>query len=383
MLNSVPGLRSLKAVTAMASSARVLDLSRLSARTAEEGDGPDLPMFLHPVLNRAIIVKHNVGPAEEERFAPRRLGATKIIFPFDAADLGLGGQYLFVDQQDFEASLSRQLHYGDISFDRDLQVLRLLDKLPTLDPFLIRGILSYEHIEVDRRYYRLSEVDKADMLAFVEREIHALIQLCFRGVEVDESKAKKLSERLLGDENSPELGLLRHALRMEEAEFAEAMFNWKGFLYYRWRAQELTPQLKSTLQAFSRIRARRFERDELSYVMRCKSLLQRMIVEMLDEVNQRLQRYDRAFAALTDVGDPDSFRTFLIQGSSLFRELGERIGRLEQAVTFWRAQFGDVRMGSIPPDDIIDGMRDILQALAISTLRETPKPDAAALAAAV
>lgn len=384
MLKSVAGVRSLKAIAAEASSARVFDLATLWADGPPDGDYAEYPMFQHPMLNRTLIIKHNVGSTEEDRLAPRRLGATKVIFPFDPADLELGGQYLFVDQPDFIAALTRHLDYGDLPLDRDVAVLRLLDKLPTLDPFLVRGILAHQRIEVSRAYYRLSDLDRSDMLSFVTGQIEALIQLCFGERKEGDTRAQRLSQKLLGDEDSPELGLLREALRMGQAEFSEAMFTWKAFLYYRWRAQELTPQLKSTLRAFSRIRGRRFDADELTFVMRCKDLLQRAVAGLMDEVEQRLRRYDEAFAALTTAGDPHSFRIFLARGAGL--ELGERIGRLEQVVSFWRQRFGDGPMTAMSPDEILDGLRDLLQGLSISTLStvtaSAPPPAAEAASAA-
>lgn len=370
MLKSVVGVRSLRTITEEASSARVLDLATLAAAPPEGEGYAERPMFIHPVLNRTIIVKHNVGSSEEDRLAPRRLGATKIIFPFDPSDLDLGGQYMFVDQPDFNAVLMRNLDFTEMPMERDIMVLRLLDKLPTLDPFLVRSILAHQSIDVSRAYYRLSELDRADMLEFVVGQMQSLINLCFgEQTKKNDAHAQRLSQRLLGDEESPELGLLRESLRMSAEEFSEAMFTWKAFLYYRWRAQELTPQLKGTLQAFSQIRARRFETDEYGFVMRCKALLQRAVSGLMEDVTVRLQRYDEAYEAFTGKGDPNAFRMFLARGSGL--ELGQKIGQLEQVVSFWSQRFGQERMSAMSPDEILDGMRDLLQGLSISTMALT------------
>jgi hypothetical protein len=371
MLKSVVGVRSLRTITEEASSSRVLDLASLAAAPPEDEDYAERPMFLHPVLNRTIIVKHNVGSAQEDRLAPRRLGATKIIFPFDPADLDLGGQYMFVDQPDFNAVLMRHLDFTELPPERDIMVLRLLDRLPTLDPFLVRSILAHQKIDVSRVYYRLSELDRADMLEFVVGQMQALIVLCFGAQTKNDAHAHRLSQRLLGDEESPELGLLRESLRMAPEDFSEAMFTWKAFLYYRWRAQELTPQLKATLQSFSRIRARRFETDEYSFVMRCKGLLQRSVSALMEGVSARLLCYDDAFQAFTGRGDPNAFRLFLAQGSGL--ELGQKIGQMEQVVSFWSQRFGHERITAMSPDEILDGMRDLLHGLSLSTMPPTER----------
>lgn len=366
MLRSVTGVRSLSALAAEASSARVMDLASLAAEKPDDPEYAERPMFLHPVLNRAILVKHNGGGAESDPAAPRRLGATKVIFPFDVFDLNLGGQYLFVDQADFMALMNRHLDYDEpYQLTRDVTVLRMLDRLPTLDPFLVRSILAHQGIEVGRCYYRLSELDRADMMAFVVGEMQALIKLCFKGADTGgDGPAQRLSLKLLGDANSPELDLLRQALRMEADEFSEAMFTWKAFLYYRWRAQDLQTQVKATLRAFASIRSRRFERDEVAFVNRCKDLTQRTVAAMLDEVARHLHRYDEAFHALTSSGDPSSFRVFLAKGAGM--ELGEKIGCLEMVVGFWEHRFGQGRVNAMSPCEMLDGMRDLVQALSLS-----------------
>jgi len=221
-------------------------------------------------------------------------------------------------------------------------------------------------------------------MAFVVGEMQALIKLCFKGKETGgDGPAKRLSLRLLGDASSPELDLLRQALRMETSEFSEAMFTWKAFLYYRWRAQELEPQVKATVRAFSGIRSRRFERDEVAFVNRCKDLTQRTVGYMTDEVARHLRRYDQAFHALTSSGDPSSFRVFLAKGAGL--ELGEQIGALEMVVSFWEHRFGAGRVNAMSPCEMLDGMRDLVQALVISPQSRPeaePEPEAAALSEA-
>ena len=98
-----------------------------------------------------------------------------------------------------------------------------------------------QHIEVARCYYRFSESDRRRCCGFVAREIAALIQLCFGETDRNDERARRLSQILLADQDSPELEPLRATLRMDPDEFSEAMFAWKAFLYYRWRSQALAP----------------------------------------------------------------------------------------------------------------------------------------------
>ena len=365
VLTSVAGVRSLRRIAATASSARVLNLHALAAEDPQDPDYLDHPLFVHPVLNRSIIVKHNVSLGEEDRPALGRAIATKVIFPFDKADLSLGGQFLFVDQAGFVDLLTRHLDYTDLSLTRDLAVLRCVDKLPTLDPFLLREILKQHRIEAGRCYYRFSRADKAEMLNFVSGEIEALIRMCFGELKANDKRTRRLSQLLLADQDSAELDPLRVTFGMGQAEFAEAMFSWKALLYYRWRSRELAPALKATLTSISAIQARRYERDELSFILRATRVLNKVITSSWREVGQRLRLYDRAFASLTDRQSPDSFRSFLTHSSELFVELGDRIGRLEQAASLWSDRFGAVRVTDQSTEEVIEALRDLLQALSV------------------
>src|SRR5581483_1989955 len=161
----VGGRNSLKGMVSAAGAARVLNLHALAAEAPDDPDYLERPLFIHPVLNRSVIMKYNVPAGQEDNLAPRRFNSTKIVFPFDPYDLDLGGQVLFVDQRDFPRTLTRILDYTDLPMDRDMRVLRILDRLPTLDPFLVRETLNQQRIEVGRCYLRLSTADQAEMLA--------------------------------------------------------------------------------------------------------------------------------------------------------------------------------------------------------------------------
>jgi hypothetical protein len=365
MLKAIPGVRNLNAIVATSSSARMLNLHAIAEQHGGEDGYREQPMFSHPLLNRAIIVKHNVAPGEEERLAPRRFNATKVIFPLDPRDLNLGGQLLFVEQHDFVGVLSRHLEYGDLPLHRDVTVLRVLDRLPTLDPFLVREALARQDIEVDRCYFRFSEPDKVQMLSFVESEMGSLIRLCFGELKPGDQRSKRLSLLLLADDESPDLAPLQMTLQMTDDAFTEAMFSWKALLYYRWRTQTLMPVLKATLSSISKLGRRRSTPDAKAFLASARALLERSITRSWREIGQTLKLYDAAYGALIEAQNPESFRRFLTQGSGLFLHLGERIGRLEQVVSFWGYRLAKHDSAAMSPDDVMDEVRDLLQGLSI------------------
>jgi hypothetical protein len=364
-LTNANGFQSLRSITARSSSARVLDLHSLARDAALDPDHRARPMFSHPLLNRTLTVKHHPRPGEFEFGQSRGAIVTKVIFPFDPDDLELGGQFLLIDDPDLVEQLERHLDYRDADIARDVMVLKLLDRLPTLDPFLLSEALCANKLEVAPCYFRLSPTDKAEMLDFVSHQVETLIGLCLGGVAVSDAKAKRLSELILSEGDSPELAPLRLAMRMQGAQFAQAMFCWKAVLYYRWRSRALGPTMRLTRRSIASVEAARFDVDTAPYVRRAVTELETMIAECERRIAEMFRIYDEVFDALTEQQSPEPFRRFLVDGPRLFARLGERMGRLEQLTSFWQHQFPGRSVRLLSPEAVFDGLRNLLAALSL------------------
>ena len=73
---------------------------------------------------------------------------------------------------------------------RDLTMLKLIDRLPTLDPFLLHEAFTANRIDVAPCYFRLSPSDKTEMRDFVAAQVETLINLCFAGLKVSRSPGR-------------------------------------------------------------------------------------------------------------------------------------------------------------------------------------------------
>ena len=265
-----------------------------------------------------------------------------MIFPFDPEDLDLGGQFLVVDDPDLVEQLERHLDYRDANIARDVTMLKLFDRLPTLDPFLLHEALRANKLEVANCYFRLSPADKSEMLEFVALQVETLIGLCFGGAAAGGGQAKRLSTLLLAEGDSPELAPLRDAMRMEAEEFAQAMFCWKAVLYYRWRSRALAVagEEQRAARSAQRRAPARFDPETAPFVRVAVGQLGGHDVR-LRAAHRRdvphLRRGVRGAPPRSRRGEP--FRRFLMDGPKLFARLGERMGRLEQLVSYWQHQF--------------------------------------------
>src|SRR5947199_7977277 len=142
--------RSVRSLSSLegASTSRVLHLLAIADRWRDDPDYRTRPLFRSPVINSAIILKHRLRADETYLFEQSRMIATKIIVPFDPGDLHVGGRSCFVGQRGFDDALAKLGQCKNDDMKRDRMVLSLIDKVPSLDPFLLREHLKTHEIAV-------------------------------------------------------------------------------------------------------------------------------------------------------------------------------------------------------------------------------------------
>lgn len=357
-------IRSLVALSESASTARVLNLVSTLRNLAEDPTLTAQPFFQNRILNASIIVKHRVRPHEAELFSKPRATATKIMAPIDGKDLKLGARFLMVGQKDFDQSADEMFGQGVKPAGRDRQVLELIDELPSLDPFLVREHLKRHGIEPARGYFAISDADVERMHAFVRAEVTALVSLSSSQSGDTAQAASRLVEKLLS--NAPDAGFepLKEVLRLSDKDYADGVFGWRGFLYYKWVLAELTPQMSEVLTEVLLVQAMGPRTPESSkYLPDAKKRLQVAISKAVDGVNAMLGVYDTAYKSLTLDGQPTAFRDFLLAAPAMFMSLGEQSGAVQHIVSFWRYRFPQGRRSAVSPDELMDIFLDFEEGL--------------------
>jgi hypothetical protein len=359
-------MRSLRALERTASTSRVLNLLAIEAESAHRPEYLQAPLFRNRVLNTAIILKHRLRHDDMYLFDEARPMATKIIIPFDRRDLGLGGQSVFVGQRGWaELVVGACNASGDMS--RDLAALRLIDRLPSLDPFLLREHLRRHGVLVASCYFALSPADLETMHGFVTMEITRLIELAYRGSgAVGRAHAARLVEALLSTDVDERLEPLRETLVMEGESFKEGVFSWKGFLYYKWMLARLWPQLTTVGQEIGRLVVTGNRDAETSrYVDDARRRLQGGVLVERSAIMRTLKIYDDAFEDLIENGRPQAFRDFLLRAPEMFLSLGERVGIISHISSYWRYRFPLAESLTIDVEEAIDIFMDFEAGLAV------------------
>ncbi len=333
-------VRNLANLGETASTSRVLNLAQVYISSSKEKEYQLKPFFRDSQLNKALIVKHTLRANEREMFPRAKRTATKIILPFDPLDLKLGGRSMFVNQSGFDSFCRGYFHVDDVASNNDVQLLRLLDQLPSLDPFLVREHLSRHGYRPGACYLKISPFDIQRMIGFANAEIERLVMTAF-GKELIGGAGLKLAGKILANELDKELWPLRTTLRMSDEEFSDGIFSWRGFLYFKWRHVALQEEMRKVLEGLANYQPSGKADDGMREFLReVRPRLARRILGAVTNVGRTLAIYDQAYRALVDGSNPGPFRRFLLDGPNLFFELGESIGILSHIASFWAYRLG-------------------------------------------
>lgn len=355
-------IRNLAHLRRSASTARVLNLLKIYLDHGGEADWAERPLFRTPALNRSMIIKHRLRRDEADSFYLRRQVATKVVIPLDPADLKSGGRYVFVGQRGFEGVMREA--FGIDARHPDMVTLGLLDRLPSLDPFLLREQLKRGGVEPASCYFSISESDVLRMARFVEDEIRPLVTLSI-GSDLDAvGSTRRLAGKIMSNDPRDRMETLRETLRLEPDDYEEGVFCWKGFLYYKWMLTSLTGEIAAVAEAVRTVRPiGKLDRESRAYLDRGRAVLQGRIVRTCADVRRTLAVYDDAYGALTTEGRSAAFRDFLLDAPRLFSRLGDQLGAIQHIVSFWRFRFSPGASG-VGVEELIDIFMDFETGLA-------------------
>ena len=323
-----------------ASSNRVFNLIAITQAYEEEDKSRLAPLFASRNLNHSIILKHRLRADEVDFFASRRALVTKIIIPFERTDLKFGGRSIFVGQKGFEDLLKEVGNYRDKNeMRRDLNMLKLIDSLPSLDPFLLREHLRINDIHPDSRYFAISEADQQRMHDFAAQEVSRLTAMA-SGKGTMSAGTSRMVAALLSSEVNEKLEPLRLTLGMAPSDFTEGVFSWRGFIYYKWCLDEYWPNLMRALRGIKAIQPTGIlSRDEKLFLEESKNVILRGAKANSIEIRRIIGEYDQAYSDLLDHQDPELFRAFLMSAPKLFLDIGDKMGTITHITSFWNYRF--------------------------------------------
>jgi hypothetical protein len=361
---SDPGVRNLSLLEKSASTARVLNLRRVAMTRAQDPDFIRRPFFQLPVLNRSLVVKHRLRGNELELFSEPRSSATKVLMPIDHQNLRAGAKFFFIGQRDYSSMVEWDLGLRDPA-SHDLQMLAFLDEIPSFDPFLLREQLRRRRFDIAPCYFNVSAADTARMLSFAQAEIQPLVDIAFGNIS-DGGSGGVLAQKLLSNADDAALQPLRQVMHLDAEKFAECMFCWKAFLYYKWKLTELAPSISAVTAQVAAIRpTNRGTQDIQTYLQSARTNIHEAVNTACRHVSQTLRLYDIAYNGLIRRGDGMGFRDFLLQAPARFTQLGEELAAVDHIISFWRYRFPHHSGASVTADELANIFHDFEGGLRI------------------
>lgn len=338
---------------------RVLNLASVFERFGDTPEYAAAPMFHNQRLNKAIFLKHTLRAHERDFQTDRRMTVTKVVLPFAPGELALGGFSFFLNEPDIEKTLAFRVggEPGSASLKRDLKILRIMDQLPTFDPFLLRERLKRDALSVSRCYFELSEADVAHIREYVQSEIQKIVSLAFAADTTMSSQAANMTDKLMTDETAASLEPLRVVLQLSGEEYRDGIFAWKGFLYYSWNIDAATSFMPSLQRQLLEMKVKYATRTELDEIHAIRRRVAYCLTYLYQIATDGVQLYRDAYKELIE-GKPRAFRTFLKESPSRFLEVGEAFGMIMHIRSFWEFRFRGRRAQWLPVDEALDIFRD-------------------------
>ncbi|GBF59313.1 hypothetical protein PbB2_03008 [Candidatus Phycosocius bacilliformis] len=355
------GIRSLSALSATASTSRVLNLHMVSEEFAEDPQYREAPFFRDSTLNQAVIIKHRFRSDEAYLVPSGGAVGTKIVFPLDRSDLRVGGQFIFINETGYKDSLMNVVGVRGEDLEHDLETLRLLNTIPSLDPFLVREQLRRHNRTPADCYFSISPADTARMLTFTEVEMFPLIKLAYGdgGSDLNPELVGRLANALLSTNADSRLEPLRLTLGLEGIQFRDGIFSWKGFIFYKWQFSESMVALSKIGPEMDTIKIKgRPDRVSKELANDLKKSIRENIRATALNCSRVLALYDDAFRDLVHRGHTAAFRKFLLDAPLLFVELGHMMGMVSHIVSYWAYRFRVAEKGGIHIEEYLDILRE-------------------------
>lgn len=358
------GIRSLAYVYESGSSARVLNLIRIHKLKSHILDYQNKPLFKNKIFQKCLLIKHHVRNHEKEFFNHKIGISTKIIWPFDLNNLNAGGYYVFVGERDYKEKIL-QLTTDTISIDsHDFEILDAIDRLPTLDPFILQTYLSRKGFEPSNCYFDIGPEEHRLLTEFVGMELAPLIEAPSEVVDRYKFIVEGLAGRLMSVEKDPIKGAIGNALDLSEDEFEDGFFCWKGFLYYKWVRHIFIPHVKNTLFQIRRQKIQYIKTNDGQIAIHCyKKKIIYAIFDSLNRINNVLDKYDESFLNLISSQNSAEFRKFLTSAPSYFENIGTQIAAVSYISDFWAYLIDNHMIISIDEEEFIDLLDSFCRSL--------------------
>jgi hypothetical protein len=314
-------------------------------------------------LNDLIVIKEP-NLAREAGAGGKALPVrTKLFLPFNTDDPYAGGLSIFTDDPAVDQVL-RDRSGGDqlsaAALELDMLKVRMLEQLPSLDPFLLKDMFAAARVDVNEGYFRLSETEWQDIKNHIGAKF--ALMCSFAGArEEDPVAIARLVERIWSARDiGPVLPLLQ-SLGLPADRAPELFYAWKGISYFDYefnlRAARLRGFIAWVQATQPRGPAHRVDRESIEEDRR---QLRERLRGSIGSAQGILKDYSDSFDMLfRQRQTARNFADFMIDSRRHFWTLGSNLNGILHAVAVWHEATGRVPDRTLPPAQLVRLMRTL------------------------
>lgn len=321
-----------------AGSPRVFNCNQLTVKFVAANESVER-FFRSKPLNTVVLIKDTMTEADK-RGSIRPIG-TKLYFPFNTDNIYEGGRTIFVHDPALEKAIIEQYGEGALAkdtLDQDLRMLAILDRLPSLDPFLMKDAFLREGIAVNDAYFEVSPEVWSEIEAFMLQQFEPLVKAAFPDAMQSDEKARALMDTIWEARDVDALKPLIDGFRLPAYKALDIFSSWRGIVYYAYHHQRVQARLIELMKWFklgdtSAAGKPPGEASEMAGMLKIVGEQLRGEWQTVDGIVRKYQgAYDKMFKARTGSGD---FLAFLNGSQDYYWRLGNAIGKINHGLYCW------------------------------------------------
>lgn len=322
-------------------SSRVFNCNDRARKLVRE-QAKDPYFFRQPKLHGLILIKEpNVEPGTRSSDMP--IVATKLYLPYNLNDVYEGGRSIYFHDPRLLEILNelfglRGAALSEPDLQHDLKILGILDRLPSLDGFLMRDALELDGVAANENYFEISGPERTAIQEFIRRKFEPLVRAACDGQSSVGNRVDQLIEKIWEAKDRAALDPLIRAFRFPEDEALSIFASWKGINFYTYeyyRTKKQREQFGVWLRdgATPRNFVSREDGEHLQHLR--KHTIERLRAQWAG-VESIARQYEALYANFLRVPEGVvEFLKFLRQSRQIYWRMGDSLSKISHAVHCW------------------------------------------------
>jgi hypothetical protein len=260
------------------------------------------------------------APAAAEPPKSERPIETAIYVPHDAIEIPAGGYGIYLRQRDFVNLLKHHtgvdFEEGNKEFERDIDILRTIDTIPSLDPFLLKSALQKHLADIHPAYFVISQAEEDGIKSLIAEKVNPIVARALglkSAADVNERSQRFL--QALWDPTMPEAKLFVSAFGISGDQAQQIFEGWKGVTFYVHTFTKNLQQVAGVLRWLTGPDSAPLDAREFKHLKEQQDMFRQSVVKklrnLISNVNGIFGEYTECHGKFLNGGDPKPFRNFL------------------------------------------------------------------------